>query len=141
MATASQRTFGLQSNVFASVSNGTGFSHSSTLSQRSNNGGEPVTFRFRCPGAAPIVFPQMLVSRGGLDLSSCCLAPFEISVLGERGANPQGGTSDQRRTDGHRGLSPQGLYSLRLSLSLVSTQRFIFPHSEMTGFLWCIESA
>ncbi|MED6235854.1 hypothetical protein ATANTOWER_001213 [Ataeniobius toweri] len=29
-------------------------------------------------------FSKKLVSRGGLDVCSCCLAPYEISVLGDR---------------------------------------------------------
>lgn len=35
-----------------------------------------------CP--TPNVFPQKLVSHGGLDFCAHCLAPFEISVLGDR---------------------------------------------------------
>ena len=38
-----------------------------------------------CTTLVLLVFPQNLVSHGGLDLCSQCLAPYEISVLEDRG--------------------------------------------------------
>lgn len=47
------------------------------------------------------VFPQKLVSRGGLDVCSRCLAPFEISVLGDGRAAPAVSEPQERERTGH----------------------------------------
>lgn len=59
----------------------------------------------------PNIFPKKLVSRGGLDVCSSCLAPFEISVLGESRTAALAVSEPQE--DKHRTAPPPPLSPLK----------------------------